>query len=112
MIVKNLRKTIALDVFCTKKEKIYPAYISKHNSNREKRIILLMISNGAKQWHYLAFKKLSVLLRGITSKHHGDFYCLNCFHSFATKSKLQSHKRVRENKDFCDIIMPSEDTKM
>ena len=33
-----------------------------------------MISNDEKEgWHYLAVKKLSALLRGITSKHHGDF---------------------------------------
>ena len=38
---------------------MYPAYVSKHNSNREKQVILLMISNGEKQWHYLAVKKLS-----------------------------------------------------
>ena len=76
-----------------KKEKICPAYVSKHNLNREKQVILLTISKGEK-WHYLAVKKLSVLLRGITSKHHGDFYCLNCFHSFQTGNKLQSHKRV------------------
>ena len=56
-------------------------------------------------------KKLSGLLRGITSKHHGGFYCLNCFHFFATENKLQSHKRVCE-KDFCNIVMPSEDTKI
>ena len=29
------------------------------------------------QSHYLAVKKLSALLRGTTSKNHGDFYCLN-----------------------------------
>ena len=51
--------TIVLDVLCAKKEKKYPAYISKHNSNREKQVILLMASNGEKQWHYLAVKKLS-----------------------------------------------------
>ena len=62
------------------------------------------------QWHYLAVKELSALLRGITSNHHGGFYCLNCFHSFATKNKLESHKRACENKDFCNIIMPSEGT--
>ena len=28
--------TIGLNVFYAKKEKIYPAYVSKHNSNREK----------------------------------------------------------------------------
>ena len=32
--------------FTLKKKKIYPAYVSKHNSNCEKRVIILMISNG------------------------------------------------------------------
>ena len=50
-------------------------------------ITLLMISNGDKQVHYLAVKKLSALLKGITSIHHGGFYCLNCLHSFATENK-------------------------
>ena len=45
-------------MFCMpKKEKIDPAYVSKHNSNREKQVILLMISNREKLWHYLAVKK-------------------------------------------------------
>ena len=79
---------------CAKKEKIYPAYVSKHNSNSEKQVILLMISNGEKLWHYLAVKKLSASLRGITSKNDGDFYCLNCLHSFRTKNKLELHKNV------------------
>ena len=84
------------------KKKIYLAYVSKNNSSREKQVILLMIPNGEK-CHYLSVKKLSALLRGITSKHHGDFYCLKCLHSFATEKKLE---------DFCDLIMPSEDTKI
>ena len=70
---------------------MYPAYVSKHNSNREKQVILLMISNEEIQWHYLELKKLSVLLREIISKHYGDFYCLNCLHYFRTKNKLESH---------------------
>ena len=57
-------------------------------------------------------KKLSELLRGITTKNHGDFYYWNCFHSFTAKNELQSHKRLCENKDFCNIIMSSEDTKI
>ena len=32
-----------------------------------------------------------------------------CLHSFSTKNKVQSHKKVCENKDFCNMI-PSEDT--
>ena len=50
-----------------------------------------MISNKEKQWHYLAVKNL---LRGITSNNNGDFYCLNCIHSFRAKNKLKSHKKV------------------
>ena len=46
----------------------------------------------------------------ITSIINGDFYCLNCLHSFRTKSKLELHERVCESKDFCNVIMSSEDT--
>ena len=44
---------------------------------------------------------------GITSEHNDDYYCLNCFHSFRTKTKLKSHEKVRENKSFCNVVMPS-----
>ena len=37
--------TIPLNVFHAKKEKMYPAYVSKNNSNQEKKVILLMIPN-------------------------------------------------------------------
>ena len=60
--------TIALNVLCAKNEKVHPAYVLKHYSNREKQVLLLMIANG-ERWHYLAVKKLSALLKGITSKH-------------------------------------------
>ena len=39
------------------KKKIYPAYVSKHNSNHEKQVIILMIPNG-EGWHYVEVKKL------------------------------------------------------
>ena len=41
---------------------------------------------------YLAVKILSTLLREITSK-HGDFYCLNCLHSFKMENRLRSHEK-------------------
>ena len=94
-----------------KKEKIHPVYVSKHNPNCEKQVILLMISNG-EGWHYLAVKKLSALLRGITSYYQGDFYCLNCLHSFTTENKRESHEKECEHKDFCNIVMPAEDTEI
>ena len=69
-----------------------------------------MIPNG-EGWHYLAVKRLSALLRRITSKYFSDSYCLNSLHAFATKNRPESHKKVCENKDFYIIIMPSEDIK-
>ena len=48
----------------------------------------------------------------MVSKHHGGIYCLNCLHSFKTENKLKSHKKVCESKDFCNIVMPSEDSKI
>ena len=51
-------------------------------------------------------------MTGITSKHYSEFYCRNCLHSFRTKKKLKSHKKVGENKDFYDVIITSEDTKI
>ena len=58
-------------------------------------------------------KKLSVLSRRIPSKHHGNFYCLNCLHSLATGNKRESQENVFEKKkDFCNTVMPSEDTKI
>ena len=85
---------VALNIFYVpyNTKKIEIAYKSKYNLIREKQIILLMISDG-ENWHYLTVKNLSRLLRGITSNHDGDFYCLNCFHSYRTKNKLDTHKK-------------------
>ena len=66
-----------------------------------------MIPNG-EGWRYLAVKKLSALLIRITSKHKGD---LNCLPWFRIKNKLDSHNKVCENKDFCYIVIASEDIK-
>ena len=57
-------------------------------------------------------KKLPALLRGITSKNNGDFYCLNYLHSSKTKNELEFYKKVCEIKDFCNVIMTSENTKI
>ena len=59
-----------------------------------------MFTDGEK-WHYLAAKNLLGLFKGITSNHYGHFYCLNCFHSYRTKNKLESHKKICENHDYC-----------
>ena len=67
-----------------------------------------MITDGEKS-HYLVVKNLPGLLKGITSTHEKDFYCLNCFHSYRTKNKVESHKKICENHDYCHVEMPTKD---
>ena len=77
------------------------SYKSKHNNKRDTQVVLLMVTNGRCNWHFLAVRNKSRLLRGITSNHNGNFSCLNCFHSFTTENKLRKHKIICENHGFC-----------
>ena len=66
-----------------------------------------------KKWFNLAVKSLSALLGGTTSNHSGDFYCLNCCHSYSTKKKrLEKHEGGCNDHDNCDVEMPNEDNKI
>ena len=82
------------------------AYRSKYNLIHEEQTILLMITDSEK-WQYLTVKNLFGLLRGVTSTHYGDFHCLNCFRSYGTKIKLELHKKICENHDYCKVKMPA-----
>ena len=62
-----------------------------------------MITDG-KKWHYFAVKKLSAPLRGITSKHEGDFYCLNCS-QFALTVAL-NYQNIKNNSERISKIRP------
>ena len=77
----------------------------------EKLAILLTISEGKKR-HYIFVKRLSALLGVITSRNNGAIYCLNCFHSLQTKSKLESHGKVCKYYDHSDVKMPKENDKI
>ena len=71
-----------------------------------------MITDSDNNWHYLAVKNMPGLLRGITSNHNGDFYCLNYFHSYTTKKRLEKHERICKDHDFCHVKMPDENNKI
>ena len=106
----ELNNDIALNILYIphNTKKIQLAFRSKNTLTCDKQVILLMITDGEK-WHYLAVKNLPGLLKGITSTHEKDFYCLNCFHSYRTKSKLESHKKICANHDYCHVEMPTKD---
>ena len=104
-------KTIALNILYVpyNTEQIHCACKSKYNNERENQVILLMITDGEK-WHYLALKSepmlyngklcnrpvksLSKLLRGKSSNHNRDYYCLNCFNSYTTENRLKEHEEI------------------
>ena len=106
----ELNNDIALNILYipNNTKKIQLASRSKNNLTCDKQVILLMITNGEK-WHYLVVKTLPGLLKGIVSTHEKDFYCINCFHSNRTKNKLESHKKICENHDYCHVEMPTKD---
>ena len=64
------------------------------------------------KWHYLAAKKFSALLRGVKLRHGEGFYCINCFHSYSTKYKLEKHYNKCKNHNYCHVEMPNEDNKV
>ena len=71
-----------------------------------------MITNDGKKCHYLAVKRLSALLRGISSCNNGYFYCLNYFHSYRTLNELKKHERACNNHDYCLAYRPKEHEKV
>ena len=71
-----------------------------------------MITDDNNRQHYLTVKRLPTLLRGIASNHHGDFYCLNCFHLYRTPNKLKKHERVCNNHEYCRVDMPKKHEKI
>ena len=111
--LEKYNENTALNIFYAMDDEkdIRPCYISKHNQILKYHANLLMITNGKGMWHYIAIKSIPALLRGISSKHNGDYYCLNCFHSYRTKNTLEKHESLCNNNAFGPIKMPEEKNK-
>ena len=86
--------------------------MGKKNFSIKKRRLVTIALNAlcAKKQKYTMLQKIYPV-----SKHKVisifQFYFLNCLRSFR-KKKLELHTDVCKNKDFCNIIMPSEGTKI
>ena len=52
-------------------------------------------------------KKTIYIIKRNNIKTPGDFYYLNCLHSFRAGNKPKSHEKVCKSKDFCGIVVPS-----
>ena len=87
MIGKCLRKINQqlLSIFCILKKKKNVQLIFKKLIQVVKKNNSINDSKQRKSRMALSCsKKLATLLRGVTSKHHGDFNSLNCHHFFRT----------------------------
>ena len=70
----------------------------------------IALINAIDDGHKKAPQCLSVLYRGVTSNHNGDFYCLRrCMHSYRTDNALKKHKRLCGKHDYCKVNMPPKD---
>ena len=96
---------IDLNILYIKEKEIYPAHTSKHNSTCEKQIIILMILIEEKRMALSCNKNIICIITQNNFKSKGNFYVLNCPHSFRTENKLKSYEKVCKNKDFCGTVM-------
>ena len=55
-------------------------------------------------------KKISTLFRRIPSRHVDYFYCLNCL--LPLRNIKKPHKKVFEDKFFCDVFQKLEDIRI
>ena len=85
---------IALNILYTsKKMEAFIQLIFQKLIQIVKKNIVMIPNEEEKDWHCLTVKKISALLRGISSKHDGDFFSLHCLHSLEQKIK----KYVKSN---------------
>ena len=92
-------KTIALNILSIKHntKQIRQAYISKYKYRRDNQVILLIITNnskhsdGVKDWHYLAVKKLVQIAQRNNIKSCWRFLLFKLFSSIQNKKKLEKH---------------------
>ena len=82
---------------------------------------MLKISDDKGKWHFIALPRildedgvkrpnnsLSRPLENISSKRHGDFYCLGCFSSFLSETSLKDHVDLFKSRKFAKIQLPEE----
>ena len=67
-----------------------------------------MITNKEKKLALSCGKKFVCIITQNIIENKGNFYCLNCLHSFRTENKLKCHEKVCKNIYFFGIVVPPE----
>ena len=80
-------KSMSLNILQVNEQKISHLYKSEFNRTREKKAILIILSDDQKQ-HYVAVKKLNSLLKD--KNKFSEHFCIDCF------KKLEKHYQVED----------------
>ena len=99
--------SVALNIFSAHEsvKKFDNIRISKFNRTRPHKVVLLMITDGEKR-HFTSVRSETRLFRGVFSKHHNDYYCLNCTYSYRTENALKKQERLCLNNKDCLVKLP------
>ena len=112
---ENIEKnnvTISLNVLYTKKEKIYPAYVSKYNPNHQKKNYSFKNSKSKRIELSCTVNTISIIKRNNVKI--SRWFLLSELPSLfcQRKQKRESHRKLCENKDFYKILVSFEGAKI
>ena len=90
---------------------VIPLLPSKFNYERKHSILLLMIKDEEKNYHYTLVNKSSRLVKIRHSKNEREkFICYNCFNFFYNKDKYLYHINHCQKNEPCYLKMPEPET--
>ena len=86
---------------------VYTIRLSEYAYQRKHLVVLLLITDLEKDFHYTLVNSHSRLISSQFSKHeHKNYICWNCLNTFYDKEKFQYHRdQCKENKSQ-NIVMP------
>ena len=99
------QNNLSINVFAledqTKKQTLYPIYISRIES---KNIIDLLYIEDNENTHYCLIKDLNSFM--CDKNRHKSFICRNCLQGFQREDTLEKHQTICYNNEYCKTIMP------
>ena len=94
------QNNLSINVFAlenqTKKQTLYPIYISRVES---KNIIDLLYIEDNENTHYCLIKDLNSFM--CDKNRHKSFICRNCLQGFQREDTLEKHQTICYNNEYC-----------
>ena len=97
---------LSMNVFTYEKD-IIPLYISSRKSKSNKKINLLLLTDG-EVYHYTWIKCFSRLMAHRTKHTGAQYYCYYCLHGFSSERTLEKHGDLCQRQDPQRIDFPED----